>query len=168
MGAHEILEERLLANREINDDGCWLWTKSGLGHMDYGQTSYPGLDYHRNLLVHRVAAWLWLGFDLDSHMCVLHRCDVPRCFNPAHLFVGTRADNQRDMKEKGRARCVPHQGEQNSHHKLTDAIVREMRRRADACDHARGIYSILAREHGVTPQLARGVCLRHKWRHVPG
>ena len=35
-------------------------------------------------------------------MCVLHRCDVPGCVNPDHLFVGTFKDNTQDMIRKGR------------------------------------------------------------------
>jgi hypothetical protein len=34
---------------------------------------------------------------------VLHRCDNPSCVNLDHLFVGTKADNNLDMKLKGRA-----------------------------------------------------------------
>lgn len=91
---------RLLANREIDEDGCWLWTKS-CRHFGYGQTSYADC---RNVAVHRLAAHLWLGFDLASPLCVLHECDKPRCFNPACLFIGTKADNTADMLRKGRNR----------------------------------------------------------------
>lgn len=102
MTDQEIIQ-RLLENREIDENGCWIWTRS-CQHSGsdrkrlYGQTFYRG----HNTRVHRLAAHVWLGFDLDSELCVLHTCDVTKCFNPDHLFIGTRADNSADMVDKGR------------------------------------------------------------------
>jgi HNH endonuclease len=79
----------LLKRRKVTPVGCWEWTGSrhskGYGHVWIEWKHYR---------VHRLAAWLWLGFDLDSDGLVLHRCDNPPCFNPKHLYIGTNSDNQ--------------------------------------------------------------------------
>jgi hypothetical protein len=42
-------------------------------------------------------------------MCVLHRCDVPQCVKPSHLFLGTPKDNSEDMiKKKRTGKLGPH------------------------------------------------------------
>jgi len=76
--------------------GCWNWT--GTCSRNRGMKKYKG----KNRFVSRVVAHLWLGFDLDSHLCVLHRCDNPCCINPKHLFFGTQLDNAHDRDAKGR------------------------------------------------------------------
>jgi hypothetical protein len=49
-------------------------------------------------------AWTEVHGRIPSGMNVLHRCDVRTCINPAHLFLGTTADNMRDLREKERIR----------------------------------------------------------------
>ena len=88
---------RGLFNRiAINEStGCWeyIGPRSSKG---YGIMPFRG----RKERVHRIAAMLWLGFNPQSGLFVLHACDNPPCFNPKHLFLGTLADNNRDMADK--------------------------------------------------------------------
>lgn len=100
------LRERLLSKREIDPvTGCWNWTAS-LTVWGYGQIKIRP----RNMRVNRVAAHVFKGFDLNSKLWVLHRCDNRRCFNPDHLFYGTAKDNQQDCIAKGR-----HSEQQRTH-----------------------------------------------------
>jgi hypothetical protein len=76
---------------------CWLWTGTTNG-VGYGQIRIDG----KRWTTHRLAWTLAYG-PIPEGMCVLHRCDTRACCNPEHLFLGTVADNNRDMGKKGRA-----------------------------------------------------------------
>ena len=86
------------ARRRETASGCWEWLGSrkpkGYGQLSNGQG--------RVLYVHRVAYELLHG-PIAADEQVLHRCDNPPCFAPAHLFAGSAADNTHDMMAKGRA-----------------------------------------------------------------
>lgn len=81
------------------DDECWPWlgVLRGTGKMAYGV-------FHGPERVASRAAWTFTWGAIDAGMGVLHRCDNPPCCNPNHLFLGTQADNMRDMAAKGRGR----------------------------------------------------------------
>ena len=81
----------------VGPDSCWLWVAS-VDSRGYGQIGVAG----KLVLAHRLAYELEVG--PPGALCVLHRCDVPRCCNPKHLFLGTKKDNSDDMIAKGRAR----------------------------------------------------------------
>ena len=68
----------------------------------YGQVKRGG----RHVLVHRLE-WALANGPIPTGLCVLHRCDNPRCYNLAHLFLGTQGDNVRDCIAKGRRRPIP-------------------------------------------------------------
>lgn len=78
------------------NSGCWLWTAS-LGSTGYGQISIDG----RHRKAHRVS-WELHNGEIPDGMCVLHRCDVPSCVNPEHLWLGDQPANLKDMWAKGR------------------------------------------------------------------
>lgn len=75
--------------------GCWLW-RGARGPRGYGHFKIQQIER-----AHRVAFAIANG-PIPADMFVLHRCDVPTCVNPAHLFLGTQADNMADRDRKGR------------------------------------------------------------------
>lgn len=119
--------EHLLSNREIRSspDGrfqdCWWWTK-GCFVRGYGSINYC----KRSVYVHRLAAHLWLDFDINSDLKVCHKCDNPKCFNPDHLFIGTQRDNFNDMCNKKRRNIVF--GSNHGNTLLTEENILEIRK----------------------------------------
>lgn len=100
------LWERMLRKRRIDTaSGCWMWCGSKSSNAGRPKAKQYGevWVHHKLMRVHRVTAALQLSFDLDPNKCVCHTCDVPLCFNPAHLFIGTRAENNKDKSRKGRS-----------------------------------------------------------------
>src|SRR4029077_12309769 len=78
------------------ESGCWEWQRATI-EWGYGYVRFQGQLW----LVHRLT-WTLLRGRIPRGLKVLHRCDNPPCGNPEHLFVGTDADNSRDMSAKGR------------------------------------------------------------------
>lgn len=99
-------------------DRCWLWTGSDDGRRGYGHF-YPTIKPKRHIAAHRYSFEFFYGV---VTLCVLHRCDTPKCVNPNHLFLGTNRENTADRHRKGRSA----RGERSGQAKLTEAQAREV------------------------------------------
>jgi hypothetical protein len=101
-------------------DDCWPWT--GCRDEDgYGLLALKWDDGWRNRRTHRLSYELHRG-EIPPGMYVLHSCDNPACCNPAHLRLGTQADNGADMKARGRCK-------RNGYHRRVhdDATIQAIR-----------------------------------------
>ena len=148
---HRTLLERIRKNVDIDPvRGCWLWR----GALNADGYVHLGLGGGKTALGHRVL-WLELHGPLSAEECVCHRCDVPRCCNPDHLYLGTHQDNMRDRNEKGRQA----RGERQGRAKLTAAEVLAIR--ADPRSQYR-----LGRAYGVHQTTVGRIKRGDLWRYL--
>lgn len=145
------LAERFWPKVSRSETGCWEWTgfrmKSGYGQM---------LGLNRKAISAHRAAWIVThGTEPPGDVDVCHACDNRGCVRPDHLFLGSRLDNMRDAKGKGR---IAH-GERAGHARLTTASVLAIRGSVESSER-------LAEGLGVSITTVRDARARRTWRHV--
>jgi hypothetical protein len=146
------LEERIWGAVDVRGpDECWPWKLSG-SPRGYGQVTLGG----RSRRVTRVIYEMLHG-PIPAGMVVCHSCDNPPCCNPAHLWLGTVAQNNADRAAKGRSWSPV--GERQGASKLTAADVLAIR--ADGRSQ-----SVIAGEYGITQSNVSAIKLRKSWTHL--
>ena len=142
---------------------CWVLTGATQGTMKYGCFGILNKNYQ----AHRIS-WILHRGSIPKWSDVLHKCDVPRCVNPAHLFLGDDSINIKDAIAKGRV-VVPikqaalhHKGEQNGFHKLTEADV--MRIKVKLLEGMTGYK--LSKEYGVDSSTIADIRHERTWKHL--
>lgn len=148
--------ERFFDKVVLGASDCWYW-RGALNQHGYGLMNALGESK-----AHRVSYRLFKEVapgDLD----VLHKCDVRNCVNPDHLFLGTQADNVRDMVNKGRFVVNTRRGEESHFSKLTKDQVLEMRRIRK--EHGLS-YAKIAAMFGVNTMTAHRAITGTSWRTV--
>lgn len=136
-------------------EDCWLWT-AATNARGYGVMRPTGERSGPPVKAHRVSLML-AGVEVAG-LVVRHSCDNPPCVNPAHLSVGTPADNSADRNERGRTA----HGSRSGTSKLTEAQVAEIRRRTAAGE----LHRLIAAEYGVSRSSITRIANDQGWAHV--
>lgn len=142
-------------NRFNKTETCWLWTGRLKQPSGYGTIQKDKKTFY----VHRLSYILTFG-DIPDDLIIRHKCDVKHCGNPAHLEMGTQADNMKDCVERGRKPI----GELHYQGKLNDKSVDAIRLRYWIENESSGK---LAKEFGVSSGTILEVVHGRIWKHLP-
>lgn len=140
-------------------ESCWFW----LGPFDARGYGSFGHNY-RQYRTHRFAYALEHG-EVPAGFYVCHTCDNPACVNPAHLWLGTADDNNKDCSAKGRfhgldrkrgaeRKKTSHRGTAHYLSPFTEEQVKDIRSRDLS---AWGSKTRLCKEFGVSPATIRNI-----------
>lgn len=135
---------------------CWLWigrsTSRERGRFFFNGKIMLATHFSYQLFVRPIEA--------GEQILHTRECGNPRCVNPHHLYVGTRADNMRDMRVWGNVAV----GERHGSSKLSNYDVLTIRR---IHKNNRRSYKATADAFGVDPTLISHMVRRDNWKHLP-
>lgn len=148
----KTLLERIQKFEQVTETGCWIWT--GKLHKEgYGVVCD---ESNKPMLAHR-ASWMLFRSDIPDGMIVCHKCDTPSCINPSHLFLGTDADNNKDMMSK--KRNAQPKGSRTANSKINESIAIEI-------FNARGTLKEIASKYGLFFSTVHKIKSKESWKHI--
>jgi HNH endonuclease len=135
------------------NSGCWLW----LGAVDQDQYGIGwDTELKRNMRAHRMVYEILVG-PIPSDKKLLHRCDNPCCVNPDHMTIGTTAENNADMREKGRHAF----GIRHGMNKLSEQEVIAIR-------EAEGTHQEISNRFGISKATVTHIKNGRLWKNLEG
>jgi hypothetical protein len=142
--------------------GCHLWSGSTVkdGHGMFNVRRDDGTFL--TVFAHRYAYEREHGTIPDGKV-VCHKCNVPCCVNPHHLYAGTQKQNVEDAVRAGThilSRDGANRGERNGRSILTQEIVLQMRK-----EYAAGGISMksIGAKYGIKQAAARSAIIGETW-----
>ncbi len=139
---------------------CWLWSgacdSDGRGVLGIGKGS-------RRLEKAPRVSWVLHFGPIPEGLWVLHRCDIPACVKPTHLFLGTQSDNMSDCSRKGRLRIPYHRGSEIPWAKLTEEDIPSIRKMVRSGVSFREIGAYFGVHNTAISHIIQG----RNWKHVP-
>jgi hypothetical protein len=153
----DVLFDRIIENYIT---GCWELQ----GYRDIGgycQVTMHNCGHVLTIRAHKLFYILAYGFVPEGKL-VLHKCDIPYCVCPSHLYLGTQIDNMDDMITRGRQRMQL--GTSNPNNRiLNESIVR----------HIKTLYYTgnvtqqeIADAYGVPAQTISNIITERTWSHI--
>lgn len=156
------LEERFWLHVDRRGpDECWPW-KAATYPRGYGALSLAG--GRGQVTASRVALAVH-GSPVPADMMALHRCNNPTCCNPAHLYIGSYAENMRDKIAAGHHLAGP----AGPRAKLRTVDVTNIRclwastKHLNQSDRRRFSFVRLGRMYGVWPSTIHRITSRRTW-----
>jgi hypothetical protein len=150
--------------RVVKTDGCWFYPNADRPER-YGIVTQRGLKqiHHR---ANRLSWELHYG-PIPDGLWVLHRCDVPACVRPDHLFLGNRSDNMRDAAQKKRLNMQREPGRFRDLNRSRSPLSLDSVASIRARYAAGGItLKALGDEHGVTKYAIWRIVHGRNWKDV--
>jgi hypothetical protein len=156
------IETRFWSKVDRSDlNGCWPWTAfrqpAGYGYFQVPDGTF-GVVKGKSRFAHRVAWMLFHKQLVPDGLCILHTCDNPPCCNPAHLFLGTTDDNNKDAAVKGRKP----RGSLGPTSILKENQVRTIRRLLSLGTPQK----VIARKFNVSVSAVSHISTRYTWDHL--
>lgn len=151
----ELIERfYLLVDKIATDTECLEW-RGGYSSAGYGYFAWKGKAYP----AHRMA-WIIVNGEIPDGLLVCHRCDNRSCCRIDHLFLGTPADNSRDMVSKGRQGSA--KGERSHLAKLTEQDVIAIR--SDL--YKDWTYRAIGKAFGIGEWEVSAILHHKRWKHI--
>ena len=159
LGGVRTLEDLRGRCRIDDETGCWMWAGGASGKQPRVWCFDPTAGKFKSIPAAR-AAWILGGDSPVAGRVVYHaRCTNWLCVNPAHLAVGTKAEEGAHLRKHGTLRGDPARSAANAasvrrhRSKLTPELVREIRA---STEKGVSIASRLGIAHGIVSNVRLG------------